>query len=195
MNTAAAINRDIPDDALLIAYANGDQDAARDLAARLLPRVLGQATRMLSDRTEAEDVAQDAMMRLWRIAPEWRQGEAQVSTWMHRVVANLCVDRLRKRKGCVALDQIAEPADDTPSVVERMQTRSRMQALSAALAKLPGRQGEAVALRHLEGLGNPEIAQIMDISVRSVESLTARGKRALTALLAGKRAELGYDND
>jgi|TARA_B110000902_G_scaffold205028_1_gene233324 RNA polymerase sigma factor (sigma-70 family) len=195
MNTAAAINRDIPDDALLIAYANGDQDAARDLAARLLPRVLGQATRMLSDRTEAEDVAQDAMMRLWRIAPEWRQGEAQVSTWMHRVVANLCVDRLRKRKGGVALDQIAEPADDTPSVVERMQTRSRMQALSAALAKLPGRQGEAVALRHLEGLGNPEIAQIMDISVRSVESLTARGKRALTALLAGKRAELGYDND
>jgi RNA polymerase sigma-70 factor (ECF subfamily) len=195
MNTAAAINRDIPDDALLIAYANGDQDAARDLAARLLPRVLGQATRMLSDRTEAEDVAQDAMMRLWRIAPEWRQGEAQVSTWMHRVVANLCVDRLRKRKGGVALDQIAEPADDTPSVVERMQTRSRMQALSAALAKLPGRQGEAVALRHLEGLGNPEIAQIMDISVRSVESLTARGKRALTALLANKRAELGYDND
>jgi RNA polymerase sigma-70 factor (ECF subfamily) len=195
MNTAAAINRDIPDDALLIAYANGDQDAARDLAARLLPRVLGQATRMLSDRTEAEDVAQDAMMRLWRIAPEWRQGEAQVSTWMHRVVANLCVDRLRKRKGGVALDQIAEPADDTPSVVERMQTRSRMQALSAALAKLPGRQGEAVALRHLEGLGNPEIAQIMDISVRSVESLTARGKRALTALLASKRAELGYDND
>ena len=195
MNTAAAINRDIPDDALLIAYANGDQDAARDLAARLLPRVLGQATRMLSDRTEAEDVAQDAMMRLGRIAPEWRQGEAQVSTWMHRVVANLCVDRLRKRKGGVALDQIAEPADDTPSVVERMQTRSRMQALSAALAKLPGRQGEAVALRHLEGLGNPEIAQIMDISVRSVESLTARGKRALTALLAGKRAELGYDND
>lgn len=195
MNTAAAINRDIPDDALLIAYANGDQDAARDLAARLLPRVLGQATRMLSDRTEAEDVAQDAMMRLWRIAPEWRQGEAQVSTWMHRVVANLCVDRLRKRKGGVALDQIAEPADDTPSVVERMQMRSRMQALSAALAKLPGRQGEAVALRHLDGLGNPEIAQIMDISVRSVESLTARGKRALTALLAGKRAELGYDND
>ena len=195
MNTAAAINRDIPDDALLIAYANGDQDAARDLAARLLPRVLGQATRMLSDRTEAEDVAQDAMMRLWRIAPEWRQGEAQVSTWMHRVVANLCVDRSRKRKGGVALDQIAEPADDTPSVVERMQMRSRMQALSAALAKLPGRQGEAVALRHLEGLGNPEIAQIMDISVRSVESLTARGKRALTALLAGKRAELGYDND
>jgi RNA polymerase sigma-70 factor (ECF subfamily) len=195
MNTAAALNRAIPDDALLIAYANGDQDAARDLSARLLPRVLGQATRMLSDRTEAEDVAQDAMMRLWRIAPEWRQGEAQVSTWMHRVVANLCVDRLRKRKGGVALDQIAEPADDTPSVVERMQTRSRMQALSAALAKLPGRQGEAVALRHLEGLGNPEIAQIMDISVRSVESLTARGKRALTALLANKRAELGYDND
>jgi RNA polymerase sigma-70 factor (ECF subfamily) len=195
MKPAPAMTGDIPDDALLIAYANGDQSAARDLAGRLLPRVLGQATRMLGDRTEAEDVAQDAMIRLWRIAPEWRQGEAQVSTWMYRVVANLCVDRLRKRKRGVGLDEISEPADDAPSVTDQLQTRSRLRALSNALAQLPGRQGEAVALRHLEGLGNPEIAQIMDISVRSVESLTARGKRALSGILAGKRSELGYNND
>lgn len=62
----------IPDDALLVAFANGDVQAARDLAGRLLPRVLAQATRMLADTAEAEDVAQDAMMRLWKIAPDWR---------------------------------------------------------------------------------------------------------------------------
>jgi RNA polymerase sigma-70 factor (ECF subfamily) len=184
-----------PDAALLVAYANGDASAARLLASRLLPRVMGQAVRMLQDHAEAEDVAQDAMMRLWKIAPDWRQGEAQVSTWLYRVVANLCTDRLRKRRGNVGLDQVADPADPTPSAVEQMQANTRMQALSAALASLPDRQAQAVSLRHLEGLSNPEIGQIMDISVTSVESLTARGKRALAAALAGRKQELGYDDD
>lgn len=185
----------IPDAALLVAFANGDTAAARDLADRLLPRVLAQATRMLADTAEAEDVAQEAMMRLWKIAPDWRQGEAQVSTWLYRVVANLCTDRLRKRRGGVSLDQVAEPPDASPSVAAQMQHNVRMTALSDALAKLPERQAQAVSLRHLEGLSNPEIAQIMDISVRSVESLTARGKRALADILAGRKAELGYDDD
>ena len=185
----------VSDAALLVAFANGDPDAARDLTTRLLPRVLAQATRMLGNAGEADDVAQDAMMRLWKIAPDWRQGEAQVSTWLYRVVANLCTDRLRKRREGVSLDQVAEPEDATPSVADQMQTHTRLQALSDALAQMPERQAQAVSLRHLEGLSNPEIAQIMDISVRSVESLTARGKRALADILAGRKAELGYDDD
>ena len=184
-----------PDAALLVAFANGDSNAARLLADRLLPRVMGQAVRMLQDHAEAEDVAQDAMMRLWKIAPDWRQGEAQVSTWLYRVVANLCTDRLRKRRGNVGLDQVADPADPTPSAVDQLQSSTRMKALSAALAELPERQAQAVSLRHLEGLSNPQIAQIMDISVTSVESLTARGKRALADALAGRKQELGYDDD
>ena len=184
-----------PDEAVLIAFANCDGQAARVLTARLLPRVIAQATRMLGSVSEAEDAAQDAFMRLWKQAPDWRQGEAQVSTWLYRVVANLCTDRLRKRRGRVSLDQVAEPVDATPSVPAQMQTQARMTALSDALAALPDRQAQAVALRHLEGLSNPEIAQIMDISVRSVESLTSRGKRALAAILSGQKAELGYDDD
>ncbi len=70
-----------------------------------------------------------------------------------------------------------------------------MRALSAALADLPERQAQAVALRHLEGLSNPQIAQIMDISIRSVESLTARGKRALADTLGKQKTALGYDDD
>ena len=186
---------DAPDAALLVAFANGDRQAARVLTARLLPRVLGQATRMLGSRAEAEDVAQEAMLRLWKIAPDWRQGEAQVATWLYRVVANLCTDRLRKRRSAVSFDQMPEPQDDSPSVAARMQDQRRMRALADGLAALPDRQAQAVALRHLEGLSNPEIAQIMDISVRSVESLTARGKRALTRILAGRKAELGYHDD
>ena len=186
---------DLSDGALLAAFAGGDRAAARHLSTRLLPRVMGQAMRMLADRAEAEDVAQDAMMRLWRIASEWREGEAQVSTWLYRVTANLCTDRLRKRRPSSALDDVAEPADPAPSVPAQMQARARHAALAAALASLPDRQAQAVSLRHLEGLSNPEIAEIMDISVTSVESLTARGKRALQAALAEQKDALGFEND
>ena len=123
-----------PDEAVLIAFANGDGQAAAVLTARLLPRVLAQATRMLANPSEAEDVAQEAMTRLWRIAPKWRTGEAKVTTWLYRVVANLCTDRLRKRpRGDVALDAVAEPPDPAPSVEDRLQGDARMQALRAAL--------------------------------------------------------------
>lgn len=185
----------VPDGALLVLFANGDMAAARQLADRLVPRAMAQGFRMLRDRAEAEDVAQEALLRLWKIAPKWRQGEAEVSTWLYRVVANLCTDRLRKRRGGVGLDSIAEPESGGPSVTDQMQHTTRMQALADGLAQLPDRQAQAVSLRHLEELTNPEIAGIMDISVEAVESLTARGKRALAAILAGRKDELGYDDD
>ncbi len=183
------------DEVLLILYGNGDPSAAQALTDRLAPRVLGYAARLLGgDRAEAEDVTQEAMLRLWKQAPKWRQGEAKVSTWLYKVVSNLCTDRLRKRRS-VDIDAIEEPADDTPSVVEGMIERDRADALQAALMTLPERQRIAVSLRHLEGAANPEIAEVLEISVEAVESLTARGKRALAAALAGRREELGYGED
>ncbi|WP_066814088.1 RNA polymerase sigma factor [Frigidibacter mobilis] len=194
MNMALDLRSDVSDEALLVLYANGDPEAARALTLRLAPMALRVAARMLADRTEAEDVAQEAMLRLWRVAPDWRQGEAKVSTWLYRVTSNLCTDRLRRRGRSVALDAVAEPEDGRPGAVAGLIEADRAAALEAALAALPDRQRQAVVLRHLEGLTNPEIAEIMEIGVEAVESLTARGKRALTAALAGRREELGYDN-
>lgn len=185
-----------PSDAdLLAAFARGDRAAAMELTRRLTPRVVGQAFRMLGNRAEAEDVAQDAMMRLWKIAPDWDADRAKVTTWLYRVVANLCTDRLRKTGRNVDIDAIDEPADPSPSAADALQTTARTQALHGALADLPERQAQAVSLRHLEELGNSEIAAIMDTNVRTVESLIARGKRALIARLTGRKAELGYDDD
>ena len=189
-------DQDAPDAALLIAFANGDATAGRALVARLGPKLFGHAFRVLGDRAEAEDVVQDAMIKLWKIAPEWRQGEAQVSTWAYRVVANLCTDRLRRRKtrNQVDIDAVAEPEADMMSAVEQMTETARADALQSALAELPDRQRQAVILRHLEGLSNPEIADILEVGVEAVESLTARGKRALKAVLQGRKEELGYEN-
>ncbi|NNE53557.1 MAG: RNA polymerase sigma factor [Sulfitobacter sp.] len=181
------------DAALLARYAQGDPAAARLLAARLTPRIYAHACRVLGDSAEAEDVVQEAMVRLWRIAPDWRIGEAKVSTWLYRVVANLCTDRLRKGAS-VGLDDVAEPADGAPSAAEGMQQRARQDALSRALATLPERQRQAVVLRHIEGLANPEIAAILDVGVEAVESLTARGKRGLARALAGEREALGFED-
>jgi RNA polymerase sigma factor (sigma-70 family) len=182
---------DLSDEALLAAYGRGEARAARMLSDRLLPGIWRTARRVLGDEAEAEDVAQEAMLRLWRIAPEWRAGEAKVSTWLYRVAVNLCTDRLRRRRG-VGLDAIPEPEDGAPGAAAGLMEADRMAALDAALMALPERQRQAVVLRHLEGLANPEIAEIMGLGVEAVESLTARGKRSLAAALAGRKDELGY---
>ncbi|WP_299885415.1 RNA polymerase sigma factor [uncultured Ruegeria sp.] len=184
---------DLSDDALLRRFADGDAGAARVLTDRLGPRSFSVALRMLGNRAEAEDVTQDAMMRLWQMAPDWVPGTAKVSTWLYRVTLNLCVD-IRRKKRPDRLSDVPEPEDGKASVVDRLQDEARKDALQLALSELPERQRQAVVLRHIEELPNPEIAGVMGISVEAVESLTARGKRSLAAILADRRDELGYDN-
>ncbi len=183
----------LEDGALMVLFANGDPDAARLLTKRLLPRAFRHASRVLGNVAEAEDVAQEAMLRLWRAAGDWQaDGAAKPSTWLHKVVANLAIDRLR-RLGREAELGDNDFSDDAPGAEARIQNASRMEALDAALATLPERQRQAVVLRHIEGLSNPEIAEVLDIGVEAVESLTARGKRALKAELQDQKEALGYD--
>lgn len=179
---------------LLGRYAAGDQAAARVLTFRHAPRVLAVARRMLGDGAEAEDVTQEALLRLWKIAPDWEAGRAAVGTWLYRVASNLCIDRIRRRRE-VGLEAVAEMPDGAPTAVSRLEAADRTSALDGALATLPERQRLAVVLRHLEERSNPEIADIMGISVEAVESLLSRARRELAARLAPRRAELGFDHD
>ena len=186
------------DEALMVLYANGDRPAALALTRRVTPRVLAYATRMLGgDRAEAEDVTQETMLRLWRVAPDWRPGETKVTTWAYRVATNLCIDRqrARRRKAQTALDDAPDVAAGGPSADGLLIEADRMAALQSALGRLPDRQRQAVVLRHIEGLTNPEIAEVMQIGVEAVESLTARGKRALAAILSGQKDALGYGDE
>lgn len=179
--------------ALLARFAEGDQSAARLLTERLLPGALRQAWRMLGDEADAEDVAQEAMLRLWRQAPDWRSGEAKVSTWLYRVTHNLCIDRIRRRRPGASLDDVAEPADPAPSVLARLTEDERSRALATAIAELPERQRKALVLRHFEELGNPEIGERLGCSVEAVESLLARARRQLAKRMAEQERET--DND
>ncbi len=185
-----------PDDALLVLFANGSQQAAQVLVARLMPRVFAQAYHRLNSRADAEDVAQEAFVRLWRVAPDWKQDRAKVTTWLYRVVENLCIDRLRRRGRTTDMGQVAlDPVDPSPSAAARMQNTTRAAALYDALKQLPQRQAQAIRLRHLDERSNDEIADIMDLTVDAVESLQARGRRKLAALLNDHLSALGYQDE
>lgn len=174
---------------LLARFASGDQSAARELTERLLPLVLRQAWRVLGNEAEAEEVAQEAMLRLWRQAPEWRSGEAKVSTWLYRVTRNLCIDRIRRRRPTSSVEDVAEPPDPAPSVLERLAANEEMRALAQAILGLPQRQRDALVMRHFDGASNPQIAERLDCSVEAVESLLARARRQLARELAPERPE------
>jgi RNA polymerase sigma-70 factor (ECF subfamily) len=186
----------VSDNALLVLFANGSSQAAQILTRRLMPRVFAQAYHRLQNRADAEDITQEAFLRLWKIAKDWQQDQAQVSTWMYRVVDNLCIDRFRKKGAASAIEDLThEPADDRPSADQNLQDASRVQALYYALDKLPERQAIALRMRHLEERSNIEIAQVLDLSVDAVESLVARAKRNLTQILQGQQPALGYQDD
>jgi len=187
-------SQNLEDVELLARFAKGDRTAAQVLTARLAPFVFTQAFRMLGDRAEAEDVTQDSLLRLWRAAPDWQPGQAKVTTWLYRVTSNLCIDKLRRRKRHSG-EELPEMPDDRPDMERHLQDRARAQALRTALGDLPDRQKQAMVLRHLEGLSNPDIAQIMQISVEAVESLMSRGKRSLAHALAPQKKALGLEDD
>ena len=179
------------DRVLILAFADGDRQAAQQLTERLMPKIHAHAYYRLGNIADAEDVTQEAFLRLWKFAPRWEQGNAHVSTWLYRVVSNLCKDLYRRPK-LEDLDVAKEPTDDTQSPAEKIDDHYRQKALYGAMSLLPENQRLAVQFRYIDELTNPEIAEIMGLSVEAVESLTARGKRKLIEVLASYKTELGY---
>lgn len=172
-----------PDSRLVERVGRGEPAAARLLVAAKLPRALGLATRMLRDTAEAEDVAQEAFVRIWRNAGSWQPGRARFDTWLHTVVLNLCRDRLRRRRE-ISGDAIPEQADPMLNAEAALLEAERADAVKQAIAALPERQREAILLVHYQELSGGEAAAALDISVEALESLLSRGRRALRARMA-----------
>lgn len=171
-----------PDEHLLERMGRGDMAAVSVLVARKMPRLMSLARRMLNDPIEAEDVAQETLLRTWKQAATWVPGKARIDTWMHRVALNLCYDRLRRRRDAVSTDdvEIVDGAISAPAKIEAEQTARQVQ---AAINALPDRQREAIVLTYYQELSNQEAANVMDVSVEALESLLARARRTLRASL------------
>ncbi|QND50908.1 RNA polymerase sigma factor [Phyllobacterium sp. 628] len=170
------------DEELLVEIGRHDNAAVRTMVTRKLPRLLALAARMLGDRNEAEDVAQEAFVKLWRQAGKWQSGRATFDTWLHRVTLNLCYDRLRLHREQPVAEAPDRP-DPAPDPEQSLSTQDESARVQQALASLPDRQREAIVLQYYQELSNIEAAEIMDISIEALESLLSRARRNLRTIL------------
>ena len=177
---------------LLSLTAAGDAAAFRALVDRHLAAVLAIARRMLRDDAEAEDVAQETMLRLWKSSPSIEAGAQGLRPWLRRVASNLAIDRVRSGRRVSVVEEVPEVAEPAGQLagLEAADTGARV---DAALKALPERQRLALVLFHFEGLSQIEIGRSMGISDEAVESLLARARRTLRRTLEAERRALMED--
>ncbi len=172
---------------LMTRVANKDEKAYAELMALYLDKTYRSAVVMVQDQALAEDIAQEAFLKLWRQAPNWK-AQAQVGTWLYRVTHNLCIDKLRQSNR-FSDAEVPEQEDPSPSPIEQKIARDQDNLVQTAIAQLPARQRMALLMVHFEETTNIEAARRMDISVDALESLLARARRKLKDLLLSKQAE------
>jgi RNA polymerase sigma-70 factor (ECF subfamily) len=176
------------DEELMARVARGDEGAFRLLARRYAGRAIGLARRITGNDADAEEVVQEALLRVWVNAPRWRP-MAAFRTWFYRVVLNLCLSR-RRRAPFLPLPA-GEQIDSAAGPALRLERAEVDRLLAAAIAALPDRQRAAIVLTYHEGLSNAETAKILETSVSGVEALLVRAKRTLRERLGGLDREDG----
>lgn len=177
----------------MMRVGNGDRVAFGDLVHRHLDRAVAVAQRVTGSRGDAEEVAQEAFLRVWTKAPQWRAADgefrgARFTTWLYRVVVNLGIDR-RRRPTASPLEAAGDPADPADSALQSLEKAQLSAQVAAAVATLPDRQRAALTLCFYEGLSNREAAEILDLTPGAIESLLVRARRSLRQALSGVAAE------
>lgn len=179
------------DDSLIAAAATGDEAAFNRLVRRHADRAHALAKRYLGSHAEADDVLQEAFWRAWNAMARWRAGEAAFSTWLYRVVVNLCIDRTRRARirRWLPFDNAPEPPDDRLAADDALEASDELRAVLGDLAGLPDRQRAAILLSAEGDRPNAEIAGILGVSEKAVESLLVRARRTLRLRMAERVGE------
>ena len=168
------------DESLMALVAKGDHQAFACLVRRHTQRFFAAAYRVTANVTEAEDIVQEAFLKLWDKPQRWDAGKgAKFTTWFYKVVTNTAVDSVRRRKpqvGTEVLDHLTDHDQDTEGLMVQEQ---EAQVVEMAIQSLPERQKLALNLCFYEGLSNKEAAEILDIGVKALESLLMRAKASL----------------
>jgi RNA polymerase sigma-70 factor (ECF subfamily) len=179
----------VDDAALLTGVAKGEAKAFGELVQRHLSAVLATARRIVRDEAEAEDIAQEAFLKLWNNAAVLQSGDYGLRPWLSRVASNLAIDWLRRSKRFDVTDELPEQADP-PLQLRQLETAEVTGRVETALASLPARQRVAVSLFHFDELSQRDVAALMELSEDALESLLARGRRRLRELLKDDWQEL-----
>lgn len=180
---------DLTDDELVRRAAGGDATAWGGLVERHLAAVVSFAWYRLGDRSEAEDIAQETLLRFSKKALTLEPDGAKVRTWLYRVAGNLCIDRLRARKPDTPLDSAEETSviDIQPHLDGKLDAR---RVVHKALAALPDRQQVVLILVYYQGYTVKEAAVMLSVSEHAAESLLARARRSMRAALEPNREDL-----
>lgn len=190
---------DADDQELLARHVAGDPDAFGELVRRHRDRLWAVALRTLGDREEAADAVQDALVSAFRAAHTF-QGRSAVTTWLHRITVNACLDRVRKaasRKTSPVddperLEELLEPQESAEAPAERQDLHRE---LLAALSRLPGDQRAALVLVDMQGYPVAEAAEILGVPTGTVKSRCARGRARLLPMVSHLRGSGGDNAD
>ncbi len=166
------------DEELMRRTGQGDRAAYALLVERHLNRSVGLAVRISGNRADAEEVVQEAFLRVWVNAARWRTDGAKFRTWFGRILVNLCIDRKRKPVP-VPLEAAGDPEDNRIGAFDALSNAEESARIRAAMAELPERQRAAVALCYWDEMGNIEAAAVLGISIGALESLLVRARRTL----------------
>jgi len=184
---SAAERPAITDAELLTAHINGDPHAFSEIVKRHRDRMWAVALRTLGDPDEAADAVQDAFVSAYRKAATFR-GEAAVTTWLHRIVVNACLDRMRRKSvRPVADDELIEAAERETPLPDQTVEREVSMEVSAALKLLPSDQRAALVLVDMMGYSVEDAAQVLQVPSGTVKSRCARGRAKLAPILSHLR--------
>lgn len=168
------------DESLVARICEGDHQAFSQIVEQHSGLFFHAAYRMCANSEEAEDIVQDAFLKLWDKPEAFRADKgAKFTTWFYRVVTNLAIDRTRRRKPQTHPDVLDYIADQKPLADEALEQNQKGDVLEAAIQKLPERQKAALNLCFYEGLSNKEAAEILNVGVKGLESLLMRAKKSL----------------
>ncbi|MBO6825550.1 MAG: sigma-70 family RNA polymerase sigma factor [Sneathiella sp.] len=176
---------------LLAQLADGDMRASREIMRLYLDQAFRTAYRITADTGTAEDITQEAFLKLWKAAGKW-EARARISTWLHPVIHNLAIDHLRKQKR-LSGDEVPEQEDQSPNPFEAKAEAELQKSVRSGVTELPPRQRLAITLVHFDECSGSEAAGRMGITVEALESLLSRGRRKLKDLLSLDQLKLRGD--
>lgn len=165
------------DEELMMLVAQGHRLSFDHLVRRHLARAFSVACR-IGGVGDAEDIVQEAFLKLWISAPSWRSGRSRFGAWFYRIVVNASLDRLRRRKhfAPVVMENLPDPA---PGIETTTAERQEMRRIVAAVSRLPEKQRAAIMLCYQKGMTNAQAAEMMGLHIKSLEGLLARARKTL----------------